>query len=136
MWASSPLRRYSDLVFQRQIIAGVGGSKPPYADNDAELFGALADFEATYASYAEFQSRMEQYWCLRWLLQENLTETTGTVLRENLVRFERLPLVVRLADMPAVAPDTRVKIGIGRIDLLALSVECRYAGKVDSPSAT
>ncbi|HZQ62077.1 MAG TPA: RNB domain-containing ribonuclease [Casimicrobiaceae bacterium] len=130
LWASSPLRRYSDLINQRQILAVVEGVKPPYAENDAELFGALADFEATYASYAEFQSRMENYWCLRWLLQENVTETTGNVIRESLVRLDRLPLVVRLPDMPALAADTAVRIGIGRIDLLGLTVECRYGGKV------
>ncbi len=88
LWASSPLRRYSDLVNQRQLLAVLAGAKPPYADNDAELFAALVDFEATYSAYGEFQGRMEHYWCLRWLLQEGVTETTGTVIRENLVRFE------------------------------------------------
>ena len=131
LWASSPLRRYADLLNQRQIIAVVQGVKPPYADNDAELFGTLADFEATYASYAEFQARMEHYWCLRWLLQESVTETTGTVLRESLVRLEALPLTVRLADMPALPVDTRVRVAIGRIDLLAATMECRYAGPVE-----
>jgi exoribonuclease-2 len=37
LWASSPLRRYSDLINQRQLIAVLGNDKPPYADNDAEL---------------------------------------------------------------------------------------------------
>jgi len=50
------------------------------------------------------------------------------VIRETLVRFERLPLVMRLPDMPASSPDTRVRVAIGRIDLLDCTLECRYAG--------
>ena len=128
LWASSPLRRYSDLVNQRQLIAIVAGEKPPYGENDAELYAALADFEATYAVYAEFQDRMEHYWCLRWLLQEEIRETAATVIRDNLVRFDALPLIVRLPDLPSQAPDTPVRIAIGRIDLLAATLECRFAG--------
>ena len=131
LWASSPLRRYSDLVNQRQLLAVLHGEKPPYPDNDADLFAALADFEATYSQYAEFQDRMEHYWCLRWLVQERITETTARVLRENLVRFERLPLIQRVADLPALACDTAIRLAIGRVDLLAATVECRYAGLVE-----
>jgi exoribonuclease-2 len=128
LWASSPLRRYSDLVNQRQLLAIVRGERPPYGDNDAELFAALADFEATYSQYAEIQDRMEHYWCLRWLLQERVEECTASVIRDTLVRFDRLPLVVRLPDMPASPTDTRVRVAIGRIDLLDCTLECRYAG--------
>jgi len=134
LWASSPLRRYSDLVNQRQILALTAGEKPPYGDNDAELFATVADFEATYAQYAEFQDRMEHYWCLRWLLQEGVQETGATVIRENLVRFDRLPLVVRLADLPDSAPGTAVRVAIGRIDLLAATLECRVAGAMPGAS--
>jgi exoribonuclease-2 len=128
LWSSSPLRRYSDLVNQRQLVAVVRGEKPPYDERDPELYAILTDFEATYAQYAEFQDRMERYWCLRWLLQENVTETTARVLRETLVRFERLPLVLRLPDLPALAPETVVRVAIGDIDLLAETIECRFAG--------
>jgi exoribonuclease-2 len=128
LWASSPLRRYSDLVNQRQLLAVVGEARPAYADNDAELFAALADFEATYSQYADMQDRMERYWCLRWLLQEDVTHCTARVIRETLVRFDRLPLVVRLPDMPALAADTEVRVAIGRIDLCDCTLECRYAG--------
>jgi len=128
LWASSPLRRYSDLVNQRQLAAVLAGDKPPYAEGDAELFAAAADFEITYAQYAEFQSRMEHYWCLRWLLQEGVTQTTATVMRENLVRFDSLPLVIRVADLPPLAADARVRLSVGRIDLLAATLEARYVG--------
>jgi exoribonuclease-2 len=132
LWSSSPLRRYSDLVNQRQVLATLEGLTPPYAENDAELYAALTDFETTYSSYAVFQDRMEHYWCLRWLLQERATETTATVLRESLVRFDRLPLVMRLPDLPALPPESRVRIAIGRIDLLAATLECRFAGQLDA----
>ncbi len=128
LWASSPLRRYSDLVNQRQLIAALAGEKPPYSANDAELQAALVDFETTYSTYAEVQDRLEHYWCLRWLLQEGVTETTATVIREGVVRFDHLPLVVRLPEMPVQAPEARVRVAIGRIDLIAATLECRYAG--------
>ena len=57
-----------------------------------------------------------------------MTETTATVMRENLVRFDSLPLVTRVADLPVLASDTRVRLAIGRIDLLAATLETRYAG--------
>ena len=136
LWSSSPLRRYSDLVNQRQLHAVVEGRKPPYSDNDAELYAALTDFETTYAAYAEFQDRMERYWCLRWLAQERVTETSGSVIRDTLVRFDGLPLVVRLPDLPPLAADTGVRIAIGRIDLLAATLECRYAGAEGAESQT
>ena len=128
LWASSPLRRYSDLVNQRQLLAVIAGERAPYAENDAELFAALADFEATYSQYAEFQDRMEHYWCLRWLLQERVTETQASVVRENIVRFDALPLVLRLPDLPNSPPETKVRVAIGAIDLLNATIECRVAG--------
>lgn len=128
LWASSPLRRYSDLVNQRQLIAAVAGDPLPYLDSDAELFAVLGAFEVTYAQYAEFQSRMEHYWCLRWLEQEKLREATASVVRDNLVRFDALPLYVRVADLPAAARP-RVRLAIGAVDLLAATVEVHYAGE-------
>jgi exoribonuclease-2 len=49
------------------------------------------------------------------------------VIRENLVRFDRLPLVMRLADLPNAAPGTPVRVAVGAIDLLAGTLECRVA---------
>ncbi|MDO8813368.1 MAG: RNB domain-containing ribonuclease [Gallionella sp.] len=70
MWSSSPLRRYVDMVNQRQIIAMLRGGEPAYEKNDTALYAAMRDFDTMYTVYNDFQKTMERYWCLRWLLQE------------------------------------------------------------------
>ncbi len=79
---------------------------------------------------------MEHYWCLRWLLQENVTELTARVIRENLVRCERLPLVLRVADLPPQPPDTAVRLAVTRVDLLTATLEYRFAGANDDATTT
>jgi exoribonuclease-2 len=131
LWSSSPLRRYSDLVNQRQLIAVVAGERPPYAPNDAELVAAMTDFEATYSQYAEFQERMEHYWCLRWLVQEGVDEALATVDREGVARLDAIPLRVRLADLPPLPAGTPVRVKVLRVDLLEAVLEARYGGPVE-----
>ncbi|HEY5308805.1 MAG TPA: RNB domain-containing ribonuclease, partial [Casimicrobiaceae bacterium] len=62
--------------------------------------------------------------------QENVTELTASVIRDNLVRFDRLPWVQRLAELPPQPPEAGVRVAIARIDLLHATLECRYAGTV------
>ena len=80
MWASSPLRRYVDLVNQRQLIARARGEPPVYRAQDTALLAAMRDFETAYEIYGEYQRTMERYWSLRWLLQEKAATVTGVVL--------------------------------------------------------
>ena len=101
VWATSPLRRYSDLLNQRQLLALVSDDAAPYANGNAELLAAVADFDATYSGYGDFQQQREFYWCLRYIQQENISKLTAHVIRENLVRFDRLPMVQRINDMPS-----------------------------------
>jgi exoribonuclease II len=122
-WSSSPLRRYVDLVNQWQLIAHLRGETPPFTAKSAEFLAALRDFELTYAAYADFQRGMENYWCLRWLRQEQELAPSARVLRESLVRLEHLPLVLRVPSLPALDQGTRVRLAIEAIDLL--DAECR-----------
>ncbi|WP_333843989.1 ribonuclease catalytic domain-containing protein [Pelomicrobium sp.] len=127
-WASSPLRRYVDLVNQRQLIALVSGEAPAYAPGDEALLAVLRDFELTYEAYGEFQRTMERYWCLRWLLQEGVGLTGAEVQRENVVKVDRIPLYVRVPSLPELKPGTRVRIEVGEVDLWGLTVQARFAG--------
>ena len=127
VWASSPLRRYIDLVNQRQLIALARGDTSPYGAGDAALPAIMREFESAYDAYAEFQRAMERYWCLRWLLQENVETVEATVLRENLCRFDELPLVARVPSVPPLAPGTRVLLRISNVDLLELTLHCEFS---------
>jgi exoribonuclease-2 len=132
MWASSPLRRYADLVNQRQLIARVRGEAPAYGTRDTALLAAMRDFEAAYDVYGEYQRTMERYWSLRWLLQEQVGTVTGTVLRENLVRLDTVPITQRVPSLTAtVVPGARVELAVGAVDLLELGLHLDFKTLLD-----
>ena len=126
LWATSPLRRYSDLLNQRQLLALVAGASAPYASGNAELMAAVADFDATYSAYGEFQQQMEFYWCLRYIQQESITKLTAHVIRENLVRFDRLPMVQRINDMPSQPAGMQVILSVAEVDLFEPALHMRF----------
>jgi exoribonuclease-2 len=132
IWASSPLRRYIDLLNQWQLLACLAGTAPPFGKNSADLAAAMREFELTYAAYDQFQSKMEHYWCLRWLLQEQITLSRAQVLRDNLVKFEGIPLYARIASLPDLEVGSRVLLEIEGIDLIDNSVKARYKGTAES----
>jgi exoribonuclease-2 len=132
-WASSPLRRYVDLINQRQLLALFAAAPPAYPQGDAELMAALREFELAYDSYAEFQRMMERYWCLRWIEQEQAAELTATVIRDNLVRFDRLPLVLRVPSLRDAQPGAQVRVALSRLDLWDLSVHAEHLAAVPMP---
>ena len=125
-WMSSPLRRYVDLVNQWQLVASLGGRRPPFTRTSDALLASLRAFEVTYARYDEHQRAMEGYWSLRWLLQEDVRSINAVVLRENLVRMEGVPLVTRVSSLPALDPGTRVRLDVQSVDLLERTVACVY----------
>ena len=125
-WFTSPLRRYTDLLNQWQLVAAVRGARAPFGRTSETLLSALRGFEVATARYDEHQRALEQYWCLRWLEQEQVKEAEGVVLRENLVRFERLPLTVRVPSLPELAPGARVRLEIVKFDLLERTLECAW----------
>ena len=126
-WSTSPLRRYADLINQWQLIAVLSGQAAPFAPRSAELFAAMRDFDLTYSGYADFQRRMERYWCLRWLQQTETTQYEGTLMRNvPNVRIDGLPLVVAVPSAPELAPGSRIRLTLTDPNLLELSVQSRF----------
>ncbi|MET0320985.1 MAG: RNB domain-containing ribonuclease [Duganella sp.] len=137
-WSTSPLRRYTDLVNQWQILACAdkGVTAPLVAHfkhKDAGLFAIVSQFDAAYAAYGDHQSNMERYWCLRWLGQENARQVDAVVLKDEVLRLADIPLIVRLPGMPSVARGANVKLDILRWDEVELTIEARL---LEIPAAT
>ena len=117
-WFTSPLRRAADYINQKQLHSLIDDTAEPlFRQSDAELFAALRDFDTAYAAYADFQRQMEAYWSLVYLQQQGTSELTATILKEDLVRIEGLPLVTRATGIPFdTLPKTQVLLKITELD--------------------
>ena len=130
-WCTSPLRRYSDLVNQWQIIAlakhGVTAKMvAPFLPRDAALMGIAADFESCYQAYGEYQDRLEKYWCLRWAVQDGDSKTVYVRhLKEGVSRVELVPLHLPIPELASHPRMTRAQVIISDVDLLQLSAAVR-----------
>lgn len=125
-WSTSPLRRAVDLINQRQIISVVLNHAPSYPENSEALNTHMRNFDQAYNAYGEFQTRMERYWCLQYLIQENIQEINATVWRENLVRLDGMPYITKIGGLPELASGTRVKLAIKAVNTLMIELECRF----------
>lgn len=124
-WSSSPLRRYVDLINQRQLIACVGNRPAPYSANDADMFSIVSGFDTAYTAYAEFQQRMERYWAQRWMRQEGVQRLGATVIRGDVLRLEGLPYIMRLPGLPELPRGQRLELDVLGTDDVDLTLEAR-----------
>ncbi len=124
-WSSSPLRRYVDLVNQRQLIAFLRDEVPSFQKRSRDSLSQLNElakrFDVTYDAYNEFQRNLERYWCLRYLEQEGITQFDGAMIRDELVRASTIPLIVKLDRNPELPPKTPVKVNVGELDYWDIS---------------
>ncbi len=135
LWSSSPLRRYCDLVNQWILIARLYEEPSPYADSEGELLKLMRDFEQTYGAYDEFQRNMERYYGIRFLQQEGISQTTATVIRDNLVRLDLVPIWQRVPSLPELAVGTNVVVDIAHLDEFDLTLHAEFRRKTDVPTS-
>jgi exoribonuclease-2 len=119
------LRRYVDLVNQRQLIACALGEAAPYRARDADLFSIVSGFEALYGAYADFQQRMERYWSLRWLRQEGVTRVAASVIKGDVLRVDGMPFITRLPGLPELPRGQRLELEVLSTNEIELNFEAR-----------
>ncbi|MFM7331900.1 MAG: ribonuclease catalytic domain-containing protein [Brachymonas sp.] len=135
-WSTSPLRRYTDLVNQWQLIAcakhgATAALAAPFKPKDAELFGIVSGFDAAYTAYNAFQNGMERYWTMRYVQQRGITEQIATVMKDGLVRADAIPLVVSVGGIASLPRGARVKVRLGEMDLLMLEISGSLIERLD-----
>ncbi len=140
-WATSPLRRYVDLVNQWQIIACARHGRTaalaaPFKPKDAALFSVISAFDAAYAAYNGFQSAIERYWTLKYLAQNGIAELDAAVMKDGLVRADALPLVFRALGAEPLPRGARVRVRVTGTDLLTLDVHAALVARLDDASTT
>ena len=141
-WSTSPLRRYTDLVNQWQIIAcarhgATAALAAPFKPKDAELFSIISAFDAAYSGYNSVQSGMERFWTLKHLQQQGISELDAALLKEMgggawLVRADTLPLVLTVMGAQGMPRGAKVRVKLGEVDLMALDVSGTVLARLDS----
>ncbi len=137
-WSTSPLRRYTDLVNQWQIIACVKHGKTaalaaPFKPKDAELFSIISSFDAAYSAYNGYQGAMERFWTLQYLQQNGITEVEASLFKENMVRADTLPLVLPVMGAQGLPRGARVRVKLGEMDLITLDIGGTVVERLDAP---
>ena len=144
-WRTSPLRRYTDLVNQWQIIAAARHGKTaalaaPFKPKDADLFSILSGFDAAYSTYNGYQAAMERFWTLKYLEQEGISEIEATLIKDMpngaLARADTLPLVFGLTGTQGLARGARVRARLTDIDEISLDVHGSVIERLDTPPAS
>ena len=144
-WSTSPLRRYTDLVNQWQIIAcarhgATAALAAPFKPKDAHLFAIISGFDAAYSAYNNYQSGMERFWTLQYLSQQKISELTATLFKEAsggqwLVRADTLPLVLTVLGAQGMERGAKVLVKLAHIDPIALDVHGTVLERLDSQQA-
>ena len=118
---SSPIRRYLDLVLQRQLISCLDGTGPIYSNTALEKIYSQTEMAVKEKRLIE-KSR-ERYWVLKYLSDNKISELQGII---SLVRDKRVTVYIPeyLLDLPiALSSDSQLEVGnkaklfINKIDL-------------------
>lgn len=78
---TSPLRRVSDYINQKQILTFLKEGKPFYSDQEVQEL--LEQSENKVSEVFNIQRQRNRFWLLKYLMQERIKEITGTVVRNE-----------------------------------------------------
>jgi exoribonuclease-2 len=116
--ASSPIRRYADLVTQRQFTAFLQGTPPPHSRE--ELLAILSAAEAAEVEIRTLEERSNTYWLLQYLEREKKGVALKAVVldKKGVAELEEVQLRGRLTDPRGFSPGDTLQVLIESSDPL------------------
>jgi exoribonuclease II len=128
---SSPIRRYMDLVLQRQLLAALA-EPPALAYQADELLTVLANAEAAEADGKELERRAKRYWTLRYLERNALGRSLEAVALRDGASAELDAYAIRgsLHGAPNLTSQSRIMVRIARVEPLRGWLTLDYLGAV------
>jgi exoribonuclease-2 len=122
-WSTSPLRRYTDLVNQWQIIACARHGRTaalaaPFKPKDAELFSIISGFDAAYSAYNGQPGRHGALLDAQVPAAERHHRTRRPRVQGRPGARRHLPLVLPVLGTGDLPRGARVRVKLGEIDLI------------------
>ncbi len=127
---TSPIRRYSDLIVQRQLKHGLAGGTGSYSKE--QLDEAAMRLSAAQAKVFTIQRKWTRYWLLKYMEQEDIENINALVLDKN-ARYAHLLIPDLLLEANAPVPENatinqgdkiriRIEKTIPREDVLKIQI--------------
>ncbi|MDZ4784986.1 MAG: ribonuclease catalytic domain-containing protein [bacterium] len=117
---TSPIRRYLDLVVQRQLVNFILKAEPFYSKQ--ELEDIIIETEVPLSSARYLSQESKRFWLLKYLQQElkNIPTIGATVIRTDLknpiVQLDIIFITVQVSLNRKVSPGDKLKFKINILD--------------------
>ncbi|HTY56690.1 MAG TPA: RNB domain-containing ribonuclease, partial [Candidatus Binataceae bacterium] len=128
---SSPIRRYADLVLQRQLIGALAATGTATYRTD-ELLTVLAHAESTDSEAKELERRAKRYWTLRYLQRNGMDRPLEALSFREGSSAELVSYAVRgtLRGAPNCLNESAILVRIARVDPLRGVLALEYVGPI------
>lgn len=132
---TSPLRKYYDLIVQRQLVSVLSGTAPPYGKND--LRNIVGGVDARLTSAALIEQERQRYWLLKYLENKTGTCFAAIVIDKRprgyriLINDYMLETHVAVAEGEEFVPGESITVMLEKVDPFygTLKVSCRQLSR-------
>ena len=117
---TSPMRKYYDLVMQRQMKSLLGGGPPVYGKHD--LKNMVSEVDPRLAKAGLVSQERERYWVLKYLQDQVGQPLTALVLEKRMRGYSillydyQLEVNLSAADGTALAPGETITVVLEKAD--------------------